>query len=92
MTEINPVPKPKKPTRLKGKAMSALRWKVFMRAEGCCEVCGEEVPWDGPWWLKGDLAHIKSRGAGGDDSEENCRWECSGHRRKHTMGSKAGHK
>lgn len=63
-------PKPKR-IRLKGKAMEALRVEVFARDKGICQNCGKYVS-----WYNGHLTHIKSRGAGGDDSMENCLWKC----------------
>ena len=81
-----------KPLRLKGKAMKALRHAVFIRAKGRCEACGAPAPWDGPWWVVGQLSHYpKSKGAGGGDTMEETRWECPGHMRRHAMGSKAKH-
>jgi 5-methylcytosine-specific restriction endonuclease McrA len=57
--------------RLKGKAMDALRWRVFQRDRWQCQECGRECSWEA-----GHLAHIKSRGAGGSDTEENTRLLC----------------
>ena len=59
-------PKPPKPIRLKGKEMEALRLACYERAGGICEQCGEFAPWDGPFWIKGDLCHIERRNKGGD--------------------------
>jgi len=62
-----------KPKRIKatGKAMEELRMEVFHRDQGRCQMCGRYASWE-----SGHLAHIKSRGAGGDDVPENCRWLC----------------
>jgi 5-methylcytosine-specific restriction endonuclease McrA len=62
-----------KPKRIKktGKEMETLRREVFERDHGRCQDCGKYVSWD-----QGHLAHVKSRGAGGDDVAENCLWKC----------------
>jgi 5-methylcytosine-specific restriction endonuclease McrA len=70
--------------RLKGKALDALRVRVFER-DGwrCCE-CFRFLS-----LVTGHLAHIKSRGAGGSDTEENTRllcWAC--HHAEHNCGGK----
>ncbi len=62
---------------------SAIRLKVYERAGGQCELrllpdCIRGVlPWDGPDpWSHGHLVHVRSRGAGGKWTLENCRWGC----------------
>ncbi len=76
MDYFNPDPK-KKRIQLKGRAYTELRRKVWEKQAGRCADCGEWVP------LKGSsvfdmahLAHIKSKGARGDDTEENTRILC----------------
>lgn len=69
---------------LKGPDMKALRWKVYNRAGGRCEVkkpngrrCGKFAPFDG--FAHGELAHFPvSRGRTGSDAEENTLWSCKG--------------
>lgn len=92
---IRPKPQPKrKRITLKGKAYTEFRRKVAKRAKEHCEKCGLHAPrlWYGVfnlWWC-GNVAHIKSRGAGGDDtmgengSDNNVRWLCfECHRKEH---------
>lgn len=78
-THIGPAPK-KKRIILKGKAYSDLRKALHDRAGGYCETCGKRVPLmvDGQFdiFACGHVSHIKSKGAGGDDSESNCLYEC----------------
>jgi 5-methylcytosine-specific restriction endonuclease McrA len=57
--------------RLKGKAMDALRVRVFERDNWQCQECFRFLS-----LVTGHLAHIKSRGAGGSDTEENTRLLC----------------
>ena len=74
-TEYNPrFFKPPKPIRLKGEALAALRLACYERAGGICEQCGEFAPWDGPFWIKGDMCHIIPRAKGGD-TLDNVRWK-----------------
>jgi hypothetical protein len=61
----------------------AIRLAVYVRAQGRCELnlgpkCIPGVlPWDGESPLfYGHLVHVRSRGAGGDWTLENCRWGC----------------
>ena len=64
---------------LKGKAMEELRRRVFVRDGWACRGCGASCS-----WASGHLAHIKSRGAGGSDTEENTRLLCGNcHRAEH---------
>lgn len=65
------------------KEKTVLRWQVYQRAEGRCELnlskdCVQGVlEWTGPDpWSHGHLVHLRSRGAGGDWTVENCRWGC----------------
>lgn len=74
--------------RLYGNDRSALKDRVYLRAQGRCElliVCnGEYVP-----YKDGHLAHTKSVGSGGNDSESNTKFACPGcHIRSHAYGSK----
>ena len=57
--------------RLKGEALEGLRQRVFLRDKWTCQDCGVVCS-----WTSGHLAHIKSRGAGGSDTEENTRLLC----------------
>jgi len=70
MTLCRTQPKPKT-IRLKGKALENLRREVFERDRGFCQQCGVWVS-----WKDGHMAHIKSRGAGGEDAMENTVWKC----------------
>lgn len=71
MKFFNPDPK-KKPIRLNAAQLSQLKRELyFQRAHGRCEVCGNPVSLG-----RCHLAHIISRGAGGDDSKENCLIKC----------------
>jgi hypothetical protein len=75
---VNMVAYPKNPPiRLKGKAYTNLKWLVFNRANGLCERCFAWAPFnDKKGRPPGQLCHIKSRGAGGDDTPENTWWGC----------------
>ena len=66
--------------RLKGKKMEALRVACFLRDRGRCKQCARRVAlteldarWDMPVM---HLAHIRSRGAGGEDQLFNVRVLC----------------
>ena len=88
LSHNKPVPK-KKPVRLSGKAYQKFRKQVWKRAYGFCENCGVYVPLLMPEggfdkYYCGHVSHIKSRGAGGEDTLENVTWECfSCHSAKH---------
>jgi len=81
-TRIQPKPMPKqKRIKLTGKAYTELRKALHKRARGHCESCCKYAPLldeDGQFdvFRCGHVSHIKSKGAGGDDSPENCLWEC----------------
>ena len=65
--------------RLTGQALADLRRRVFTRDGWACKDCGRPCS-----WATGHLAHIKSRGAGGSDTEENTRLLCGDcHRTEH---------
>lgn len=67
----------KKRIKLTGRAYSNLRKKVWKKQHGLCAECGRWVRLDGDTVFNtAHLAHIKSRGSGGDDSEENTRILC----------------
>ena len=73
---MNPQPKQKQ-IRLNTKDWSALRKKVWQKQRGMCAKCGMWVRLDGDTIFNtAHLAHIKSRGAGGDDVESNVRILC----------------
>src|SRR5271165_6655909 len=65
---------------LKGQDMTALRWEVYHRAQGRCEVkangrrCNKFAPFDG--FGHGELAHLDARGRGGSDTPQNTCWAC----------------
>jgi len=64
-------------TKLKGKAYSDLRKAVWKSQHGLCAECGRWVRLDGDTIFNtAHLAHIKSRGAGGEDTKENTRILC----------------
>ena len=76
------------PIRLKGDAMTQLRQDVFYRDGYACQqvlsrispITGLKVFWKclkAVTWDSGHLAHITSRGRGGDDSMENCVTKCA---------------
>jgi 5-methylcytosine-specific restriction endonuclease McrA len=76
-------PDPKKPpVLLKGKAKQDLRRECCEKALSRCTVCGKYVPLSSytgdPLFANGHIHHKKTRGAGGDDSLENCIWVCIG--------------
>ena len=67
-------PNPKKPPiRLSKKEYQALRLVIYTKQYGICKGCGFWFPEN-----RFSLHHIKSRGAGGDDSEENVEGYCVG--------------
>lgn len=86
---IRPRSKPRRGRiRLKGEAMAALRREVFERdGYQCQHMKVVAIPWEpGKFyrkcnavisWKSGHLAHIISRGRGGDDSLENCVTKCA---------------
>lgn len=68
--------------RLTGADMRALRLRVFKRDQFTCVRCGCQVTWD-----TGEMAHRKSRGAGGSDTDDNCETSCRPcHRAEHCGG------
>jgi hypothetical protein len=85
VTYLHPSMRPKKgirksrskprPGRLKGKALEQLRRDCFERDCYRCG-CGQRVEWDGPWWCKGQMAHLVSRGRGGKDELSNVVTKC----------------
>ena len=69
--------------KLTGKAYSNLRKALHDRAKGRCEnpECRKRLPLfdaEGQFdiFTCGHVSHKKSKGAGGDDSLENCLYEC----------------
>lgn len=80
--------------RLKGAALEDLRHACWLRDLGNCQNCRAFTFWkprfDGDP-VGYDMAHIKSRGAGGSDTLENVRCLChSCHMKEHTKGLKDG--
>lgn len=61
--------------RRSGPEMSDLRDRVFLRSQGICERNLRGCQGYTPYKL-GNLSHIRSRGAGGSDTEENTLWSC----------------
>ena len=68
---------------LTAKEKEVIRLAVYERAGGRCELnlmpnCIRGVlPFTGDTpWNHGHLVHMKSRGAGGDWTLENCKWGC----------------
>lgn len=77
---------PKGRIRLKGKPLENLRVLCLQRDRGRCRACKSLVDDSLPDWhpLKYHMAHIKSRGASGEDTLENVRTLCGAcHRREH---------
>lgn len=77
--------------RLSGKALEELRMVCWLRDNGRCQVCRELVYFaarvDGDP-LAYDMAHIKSRGAGGSDELNNVRCLCHQcHMKEHAKGA-----
>lgn len=65
--------------RLTGEALRELRWQCWNRDNGRCVACGIRVYFEARFAGDPeayDLAHVKSRGAGGDDSLLNTRTLC----------------
>jgi 5-methylcytosine-specific restriction endonuclease McrA len=74
--------------RLTGPDLAKLRRDCWERDKGRCQECGVLTYW-GPRFagdpLAYDMAHIKSRGAGGSDVLENVRTLCHAeHMREHS--------
>lgn len=87
-----PIPKKRKHPRtrktvirLTGDDMTRLRFAVWIRYGGRCVDCHQLVGINGNGSLpKMDLCHIKSRGANGDDTVDNCLCKCHEcHMREH---------
>lgn len=73
--------------RLTGEALTLLRMKCWSRDNETCKACGERVHFSARFAgdpLAYDMAHLKSRGAGGSDLPSNVRTLChSCHMREH---------
>lgn len=65
-----------KPIRLKGPALGMLRIDCFLRDEGKCQECGAALRLDGGGFNQMQMAHIRGRGAGGEDVLSNVRSLC----------------
>ena len=74
-------PKPEKPIKLKGKAKKKLRRDCAERYGYICQYCKQPAPWDGPFYIKGDMCHIKH----GHDVLSNVFWA------HHTCHIEQGH-
>ena len=72
---FNPQPK-KKRIKLSPREWQKLRKEKWFEADGRCWDCGEFTKLHGTLFSAGHLCHIKSKGAGGDDSAENTRIKC----------------
>ena len=74
--EMKPQPK-QKAIRLYGKAKTEFKRGLYLnRAKSRCETCKKPVPLAGTVFQIAHLSHIKSYGAGGGDTEDNCLIEC----------------
>jgi 5-methylcytosine-specific restriction endonuclease McrA len=70
-----------RPGRLKGKAMTDLRWACYLRDLGACQECRRFTHWE-----LGQLAHIRAKRNNGD-TLDNVRWLCADcHRIEHSYG------
>jgi 5-methylcytosine-specific restriction endonuclease McrA len=69
---MNPQPKMLR-VNLMPKEYQLLRDKIYRTQHQCCDICST-------WhhYNRLDMHHEKTRGAGGDDSEENCILVCRG--------------
>src|ERR1039458_9351894 len=66
-----------RPGRLEGKALEDLRWECFQRDNWRCCDCKAPISWTGMYILaRGEMAHIRSRGAGGADDISNVKTLC----------------
>jgi 5-methylcytosine-specific restriction endonuclease McrA len=65
-----------KPIRLEGYALKALRTQVWYRDGGKCVDCGTPVAFENGGFRNMHAAHIKSRGAGGEDTLDNLVSKC----------------
>jgi 5-methylcytosine-specific restriction endonuclease McrA len=74
--------------RLTGQDLAALRRACWERDQGKCQVCGISTYWQARFAgdpQAYDMAHIKSRGAGGSDTLDNVRTLCHRcHMREHS--------
>lgn len=74
--------------RRKGAALEQLRRQCWLQHNETCQNCGERVYYTARFAgdpLAYDMAHIKSRGAGGSDTLENVRCLChSCHMQEHS--------
>lgn len=78
-----------RPGRLEGYALKALRTLAWYRDGGKCQECKKPVLLDSKDWSQMEMAHIKSRGAGGEDSLNNVRTLCKEcHSKSHNCGGK----
>jgi len=88
-------PKPGR-IRLRGPALTALRKLCWARDRGVCQECGCLLFWEPrfPGDPRAyDMAHIKSRGAGGSDVIDNVRALChADHMREHNKGRNHEHR
>lgn len=83
---------PKGNIRLHGRELEQLRLACLQRDKGKCRECGVKVSDQLPAWhpLKFEMAHIKSRGAGGSDTLGNVKTSCKEcHTKQHTKGRTA---
>jgi len=95
-------PDPKQiPLRLKGKAKTEFRKKVYAEKGPACNNCGGYAPlyvedYSGrETYIEGrcgEVSHIKSTGSGGPDTMENVGWECWPCHRIEKHGPRWSHK
>ncbi len=71
---MRPQPKPTR-IKLKGKALEALRVKLYESQGGRCK-CGKPIPLHGELWGS-HIHHKKRKGSGGHDNIENTTLRCA---------------
>ena len=90
---IKPKKRALRPGRREGEDLWRLRLDCFERDNFTCRKCGQKIAWDQEesilWGQpRGEMAHIKSRGAGGKDELSNVRTLCPEHHRLEHNGGK----
>ena len=77
--------------RLSGQALDQLRDRVYRRDQGRCQwpLCGVWMPKYGSVFNRAHMAHIRSRGASGSDTDSNVRILCFEHHILHEHGGRA---
>jgi len=73
--------------KLSKKEWTALRDTMWVESGGRCEQCHRWLPLEGGLFDGPHLHHIKSRGAGGDDTRNNLKLLCLNcHQTEHSGG------